>query len=366
MKGKRFLIVHLEANGDCLMATTIARQIKSDYPDSQITWAISEKCKEVILHNPYIDDIWVISYTKEENVFDVWKELKKIVAQKIKDGLFDKVLYTQLHLGNLHHYDGTTRSSTFRAYPHKITVPIAPTLILNDCEVDRVKKFVENHQILSYRKVLLVECAPSSGQSLFNMEIALQVGTRLVKKYNDLIYIISTHIPFNSPHGRIIDGSSLTFRENAELSKYCTFLLGCSSGITWLLTSEWAKKIPTVQILNPKASFFQFASVKYDFQYWKLDHQHIIEITNSDVINVFEVVIAALADFKKASQLYNESLVPKISSLNYNIELHLRQKKISKAIQTFFYFLSRNNNKLETIYKACAHVFKILFSKIFA
>ena len=34
-------LVQLDANGDCLYATTIARQIKQDYPGCHLTWWIS-------------------------------------------------------------------------------------------------------------------------------------------------------------------------------------------------------------------------------------------------------------------------------------------------------------------------------------
>ena len=89
---------------------------------------------------------------------------------------------------------------------------------------------------------------------------------------------------------RIVDASSLTFRENAELSKYCTLLIGCSSGITWLLTSTWAKKIPTIQILKKGALLYEFASVSYDLNYWGQQTDHIIEITKFDEDYIFDCV----------------------------------------------------------------------------
>ena len=55
---KRVLIINLVHNGDCLMTTAVARQLKLDDPDCHITWAISYKCRQVIENNPDIDNIW--------------------------------------------------------------------------------------------------------------------------------------------------------------------------------------------------------------------------------------------------------------------------------------------------------------------
>ena len=55
---KKFLIGQLACYGDCLFATTIAKQIRHDYPDSHITWAVSSKYRSIVEHNPDIDKIW--------------------------------------------------------------------------------------------------------------------------------------------------------------------------------------------------------------------------------------------------------------------------------------------------------------------
>ena len=46
---KNILLVQLFSNGDCLYATTIARQIKQDYPGCKLTWAIASFCKDIIV-----------------------------------------------------------------------------------------------------------------------------------------------------------------------------------------------------------------------------------------------------------------------------------------------------------------------------
>src|SRR5512138_3038540 len=45
MVQRRVLLGQLEANGDCVYATTVARQIKTDNPDCHLTWAIGSRCR---------------------------------------------------------------------------------------------------------------------------------------------------------------------------------------------------------------------------------------------------------------------------------------------------------------------------------
>ena len=55
----RALIGQLGANGDCLYATTLARQIKADFPECELTWAVASACAHILVNNPHVDDVWV-------------------------------------------------------------------------------------------------------------------------------------------------------------------------------------------------------------------------------------------------------------------------------------------------------------------
>ena len=57
MKTKRYFIFQFAAYGDCLYATTIAKQIKNDEPDCHITWGISTKFKSILIGNPNVDEV---------------------------------------------------------------------------------------------------------------------------------------------------------------------------------------------------------------------------------------------------------------------------------------------------------------------
>ena len=139
---KKILIIHLMSLGDCLMVTAVARQIKHDHPGCRLTWAISQNCRQIIENNPFIDDIWEVQHEKSESPFaDVWYKVKKEAEERKQAGEFDEIISTQIFPDNIYNFDGTTRSSTFRGYSGKISVPVTPIISLFDYEVECVKYF---------------------------------------------------------------------------------------------------------------------------------------------------------------------------------------------------------------------------------
>ncbi|MCE5324540.1 glycosyltransferase family 9 protein [bacterium] len=61
---KRILIVKLSAIGDVLMATPAARAVRQAYPDSYIAWVVERKSADIVLGNPYLDEVIVWERTK--------------------------------------------------------------------------------------------------------------------------------------------------------------------------------------------------------------------------------------------------------------------------------------------------------------
>jgi hypothetical protein len=321
MKTVRILLVQHGAYGDCLMVTTITRQIKQDFPGCHLTWAIGHKFRQVIENNPDVDEIWDV-----DNPSDVCPGGTGCLTQDADghwaNGHFDHVFVTQIYPFNVSKFDGSTRSSMFGVYPKPIRVPVHPILRLLDSEVKKVEQFASSHQLKRFKHVILFECAPSSKQSKLDQKKGLALAQELVKEHSDTVVIVSTHVPFTSPHLRIIDGSCLSFRENAALSHECTLFVGCSSGITWLLTSEAAKKIPMVLFIDPQALGSRFASVVYDFDYWGLPSDHIIETGKDDVGEMVRIVSCAQESFDNARQRYHEKFKPHFWDFMIFIDYH--------------------------------------------
>lgn len=301
----RILLGHLASNGDCLYVTTIARQIKTDYPGCHLTWAIGDKYAHVIKNNPYVDEIWIIAANEYRDYFTTsWQVLKKEALKRLKEGFYQKIFFTQIYYENFHNFDGLIRSSIFRSYPNPITVPVQPVIELTNEEVLNVKEFAHHHHVTNYEQVILFECTPQSGQSFITLELALEISKMVVENNKNTCVIITSNKAIPKTNPQIIDGSLLSFRENAELTKYCTLLVGCSSGITWLATSTWAKPLKTIQLLDNHSNLF--ASLRADHEAFNLPTDHIIEMGKSSSKKVTNCIDIAINNgFKKAKEQFD-------------------------------------------------------------
>lgn len=64
MSPKKILIVRLSAIGDVLHCTPLTKALRQNYPNAKISWIIGDKSKDILLGNPYLDEIVV--WNKEE------------------------------------------------------------------------------------------------------------------------------------------------------------------------------------------------------------------------------------------------------------------------------------------------------------
>lgn len=301
----KILMLQLYSNGDCLYATAVARQIKNDYKDCHLTWGIASFCKNIILENPYVDEVMEINDVAKNDA-DALRKLRRLLEAKQKAGEYDHFFFIHNGDTNQAYYDGSIRSSILRAYQRPITVPIIPVLHLTDSEKAKALKFAEHHDLFKYRHVILFEFAPQSGQSKMTPEDAVSISKDIVKN-NDAVVILSSANKVNSGRLNIIDGSSLTLRETAALTHYCTFLLGSSSGITWISTADSAKQLPMVQLLSADAVWIN--PISRDFERFGFSTEKLIELTEYKRERVVECVRLALKDFDQAKQRYNQ-LIP--------------------------------------------------------
>jgi ADP-heptose:LPS heptosyltransferase len=250
-KIKKILLAHLNSNGDCLYSTVIAKQIKEvDYPNAHLTWAVNSKCAQTILFNPNVDEIWEIPTKATLTTQEEWNAFVEIAEKRKALGEFDIIFYTQIFGANFLNFDGGIRSSTYHNYPHKITVSQQPIINLSIDEVETVKSFANKHNLQNFKNVILIECGPESFASALNPTSAREIAYKLTKEDTSLAIILSSTKKIENTNAQIIDASTLSFRANAELTKYCTLFVGCSSGISWLCTTNWAKPLQKVIIVN--------------------------------------------------------------------------------------------------------------------
>jgi tetratricopeptide (TPR) repeat protein len=280
----RILLGQLISNGDCLYATAVARQIKHDFPGCHLTWAVSSLCRRIIEENPFVDEIWEIPLANwaYELLPGNWSSFVDEALERYERGVYDFIFFTQIYPGNPHHFEGTVRPGIFLGYPGKITVPLQPSLVLRTEEVERVNDFAQRHRLHDFDQVILFECSSKSGQTHITPEFALQAAEKIASKSSGKhAVILSSHHAVARLGEGIIDGSVLTLREMAELTKYCTLLIGCSSGISTVSTSTWAKSLPMIQMLTNRCAMF--ASLAHDYLYFGLPTSHVIEMFDADV-----------------------------------------------------------------------------------
>ncbi|HEX8638619.1 MAG TPA: hypothetical protein VF692_11190 [Pyrinomonadaceae bacterium] len=353
------MLGHLNSMGDCLFATVIARQIKEvDFPDCHLTWAINSKCKQVVELNPHIDEIWEISTEKAMSSVEEWNDFVSQAEKRKERGDFDEIFYTQIAGDNWTNYDGGIRSSTYNNYPRAISVPHQPIIRLSEREIENVARFAEKHRLAAFRQVILIECGPDSFDAALDLQSAYDFAQTITNENKDVAVVLSSNKRIASTEPNIIDASELSFRENAELIKYCDLFIGCASGISWLATTDWAKKINTVLVINQQ--HFVFPSMIYDHEYLNLLTDHIIEIkSDADSIvklkNCFDAI--SNGEFSEARKTFNEKIEPgNFLFLFYQLESALGKLNFGKFASCFKRVFKRNGLRI---------IFNAGFRKVF-
>ncbi len=307
MVPKKILMVLLNSNGDCLYGTVIAKQIKEvDYPGCHLTWVVNTNCKQSIENNPFVDKIWEVETKKTITDIREWNAIKKTTEQKKSKGEFDLIFYLQIHGENVLKYDGGIRSSLYKNYPHPIVISQQPLIFLRPEEINNVTAFSNKFNLAKFKKIVLVECGPTSFTSNLHPDKLIGILELIIKNNKDIAFILSSNKKISHLNPQIIDGSELSFRENAELTKHCDFFIGCSSGITWLSTTQWAKNIPKIILTNPKD--YYTSSFIHDHKEASLPFDHVIEIQDhknslQDIKNIIELITEN--DFEKAKSAYH-------------------------------------------------------------
>jgi hypothetical protein len=287
----KFLLGQLANNGDCLYATILARQIRNDYPDAHVTWAISDKCKAIPLNNPDVDDIWVFPMIHAAQVPVIAKLFQHEALKRLEQGEFDHVLYSQIWPDNFQNFDGTVRPSILRSYGRKITVPIENVLHLTDAEIENVKNFVINENLFDFDHRILFECSSTSGQSFVTPDLSQEIAALVYEELPSATVILSSNLMFGVKHRNTRSAGKLSLREIAALTKACTLFVGSGSGCTVAATSTAATPLPMIQLLAHDTSVF--ASFAHDFAYYGKPNDHIVEIIDERPETIASAIVTA-------------------------------------------------------------------------
>lgn len=276
-------LVQLDANGDCLYATTIARQIKEDHPGCHLTWWISSRCRSLLMANPHVDEVVSVDLPDWTNASRdlIWTlTIREILRHQASSDYYDRIWIPQVYPDNFRHFDGTVRPSMFRGYDSPITVPIEPVICLTSEERERVEAFASEHHLSDRGRVILFECSSNSQQSHVTPDFAKKVAKLSMVGNTGMFFLLSTMQPLGKDlPSNAVSAATLTMRENLALLDYCTDFIGCGSGLTVIATCEQAKKVPNFQILNSERSVL--GSFFHDFEYWGKPTERFIEMSDA-------------------------------------------------------------------------------------
>lgn len=345
---QRILMILIGSMGDCLIGTAIARQIKEvDYPGCHLTWMIGDRFKDVLKNNVHVDEVIEVplSYTNE-SISKMLNQAGSLVKeQEDKGKSFDKIFHFSLTEKEGRRYAinyGSIRSGHFRTYHevygHKVTGSPDPVINLTKEEVGNVTKFIKKYK-LDEKGVypIIFESNPKSKQSNMTFKRATSLANRLTRKYPNVRCILSAKEPFESKNPHIIDGSALSYRENAELINHCKLFVGSNSGITWLNTSTWSKKIPMIQdVIGDDATTLSISfSVELDFKILGLPTENLIEIKNTDENRLYDCICTAIdKGFSVAKYKYPESK-ELVSEALYRLQKRLHSERDQTKVYLF-------------------------------
>lgn len=359
-KNMKIAILLLNNYGDILYATPIAKQIKEiDFPESNLTWIVSKQCKDILIGNPFVNQLEVVELENVNQIYSgKWKEIKNKYVEKLEKGEYDKLFILQPFDLNFLYYSNCIRGMILKAYPFKIITSLSPLLYLSQKEINNVTNFIDNNKINIFKNKILLEFAASSGQSKFKPNDAVILAEMIVQNSSSTCVIISSHLDIPIKDKRIFNAKTLSFKENAELINHCTLLVGCSSGISWMSTSAYCKPIPKIQFLNTNVRWFN--SLKADFIANNIDTSNLLELYEFNLNDIAGAVSYAVNNtFANAKIKYDQILKNAYLQNNYKtIATYFYQQK---SLKFSFIFFIKNMDKGKNVLK---YNFKLLLKII--
>jgi ADP-heptose:LPS heptosyltransferase len=304
---ERILLGQLGANGDCLYATILARQLRADHPEAHIVWAISSQCAPLLTNNPHIDEVWEIPLAAWDQHELMWRVFEREAMSRYVHREFDSVLLSQIWPSNFQNFDGTVRPSILRSYGRPITVPIENVIVLADREIANAESFVESCRLDANEHRILFECSSKSGQSFVTPDLAQQVARNLYRRVPDASVVFSTNQPMQLDDERSHYAGSLSMREIAHLTRHCTLFVGSGSGCSVVACSTAAQPLPMIQLLSASTSVF--ASFAHDMDYFGITDRQILEMTDEDPDHIAACIEAACVEgIATAMQRYDSRI----------------------------------------------------------
>lgn len=89
------LVIKLSAIGDVIHALPVSRAVKETFPEARLTWAVEPPARDLLVDNPYIDEVLVFEKKKfKASLRGFWENFFPF-RQKLRKGRFDVALDLQ-------------------------------------------------------------------------------------------------------------------------------------------------------------------------------------------------------------------------------------------------------------------------------
>ena len=89
MKAKRILITRTDRLGDVVLSTPVIRQLRNICPDSYIAFMVRPENKDVVMHNPHIDEVTGGTMAIEKAANALADELITKILEKWRSRFYD-------------------------------------------------------------------------------------------------------------------------------------------------------------------------------------------------------------------------------------------------------------------------------------
>ncbi|WP_281322425.1 glycosyltransferase family 9 protein [Flavobacterium aestivum] len=204
----KFLVIQQKRVGDVLTSTIICNNLKKKYPNATIDFMGYTNCVDVLIGNPNIDNVIVLSHKVRKNYFSLFKFIFEIRAKKydvvidvynkletnlitLFSGANTKIAYhkwytTLFYTHNLKRIDNTMDTNYGFAIENRLllleplnldksTIDPFPKLFVSPKENEDTISLFEQHKIDKNKKIIMISLLGSEQSKTYPLEYMAKV-----------------------------------------------------------------------------------------------------------------------------------------------------------------------------------------------
>lgn len=272
--------------GDILVTSTILPLLKEKYPDAKISFLLDEKYQQILIGNPYLDDVifWkgndftkMISTIRKEKfdiVIDVYSTidtgfLTQISGAKKRIGFFKK--YTQICYNMpVERRQEALSEKTTLGIEHRLQLleplgidhtEVFPKIYLSDDEIEDAEQILTKSGLTKSDQLIMISTFGSSPDKTYPLDymanildhiVDYQPDSKLLCNYlshqKDQFTEIYSLVSEKTQRAIVKDFETSDLRQFAAVTSLCTCLIGNEGGATNI---SKALQIPTFSIFAP-------------------------------------------------------------------------------------------------------------------